>query len=205
MDASGKDGTVRRVHGAPSTRMVMRVASFKAPSTREDWPTTSCGASRAELPERGQIGVFNRSHYEDVLVVRVEGLAPEEVWRPRYEIIRDWESGLDHEGTTVLKILLHISKEAQAERFAARLKDPRKNWKFNVDDVEKRRKWDEYMEAYAEAIQRTGTRRAPWHIVPADHKWVRNVVVTELVLDALEGMDLTYPELDPALRDVTIT
>ncbi len=203
MDASGKDGTVRRCMESFNP-MIIRVASFKAPSTRE-LAHDFLWRVAAELPERGQIGVFNRSHYEDVLVVRVEKLAPEEVWRPRYEIIRDWESGLDHEGTTVLKILLHISKEAQAERFEARVKDPRKNWKFNVDDVEKRRKWDEYMEAYAEAIQRTGTKRAPWHIVPADHKWVRNVVVTELVLDALEGMDLTYPELDPALRDVTIT
>jgi PPK2 family polyphosphate:nucleotide phosphotransferase len=202
MDASGKDGTVRRCTD-PFNPMGLRVASFKAPSARE-LAHDFLWRIKLELPERGQIGIFNRSHYEDVLVVRVENLVPERVWRSRYEIINGFERGLSEEGTTVLKVFLHISPEEQAERFRARITDPRKNWKFNVDDLEKRKHWDEYMAAYAEALERTSTEWAPWHVVPADRKWVRNVVVTELLVDALEGMDLEYPPLDPALRDVTV-
>ena len=203
MDASGKDGTVRRCM-EPFNPMQMRVAAFKAPSARE-LAHDFLWRIHMELPERGQIGVFNRSHYEDVLVVRVEGLAPEKVWRPRFDIINGWEAGLEHEGTTLLKIFLHISPEEQAKRFRERVLDPHKNWKFNLDDLAKRERWDEYMEAYAEALSRTSTKRAPWHIVPADRKWARNVVVTELLMDALERMDPQYPPLDPALRGVAIT
>ncbi|MEW6581504.1 MAG: PPK2 family polyphosphate kinase [Actinomycetota bacterium] len=198
MDASGKDGTVRRCIGALNPMMV-RITSFKAPTTQELAHDFLWRVTR-ELPGRGQVGVFNRSHYEDVLVVRVEGLAPEEVWRPRYEAINAWERNLVSEGTAIVKIFLHISREEQAERFLQRLRDPRKNWKFNVDDLAKRERWDDYMEAYEDALQRTSTSWAPWHVVPADHKWARDAIVTEILADTLEGMDLRYPPLAPEVR-----
>jgi polyphosphate kinase 2 (PPK2 family) len=146
------------------------------------------------------VGVFNRSHYEDVLVVRVESLVPESTWRPRYDAINAWESNLVNEGTTIVKLFLHISKEEQAERFLKRLEDPRKNWKFSPDDIAKRERWDDYMEAYREMLERTSTRWAPWHVVPADRKWVRDAVVSEILADTLVGMGLEYPPLDPEVE-----
>jgi PPK2 family polyphosphate:nucleotide phosphotransferase len=184
--------------------MLLRVAAFKAPSARE-LAHDFLWRIKLELPERGQIGIFNRSHYEDVLVPRVDKLVPKHVWRGRYDIINGFERGLTEEGTTILKVFLHISPEEQADRFRARISDPRKNWKFTVDDLEKRKQWADYMKAYADALERTSTEWAPWHVVPADRKWVRNVVITELLVDALGGMHLEYPPLDPALRDVTVT
>jgi PPK2 family polyphosphate:nucleotide phosphotransferase len=203
MDASGKDGTVRRCMD-PFNPMLLRVAAFKAPSARE-LAHDFLWRIKIELPERGQIGIFNRSHYEDVLVPRVDKLVPKHVWRSRYDIINGFERGLTEEGTTILKVFLHLSPEEQAERFRARISDRRKNWKFTVDDLEKRKQWDDYMKAYADALERTSTDWAPWHVVPADRKWVRNVVITELLVDALGGMHLEYPPLDPALRNVTVT
>ena len=203
MDASGKDGTVRRCIG-PINPMAVRIAAFKAPTATElehDFLWRISG----ELPERGQVGVFNRSHYEDVLVVRVEGLAPERVWRPRYDAIAAWERHLDNEGTTVVKLFLNISPEEQAKRFEARITDPTKRWKFNADDLAKRIRWDEYMEAYAEALERTSTEWAPWYVIPANHKWVRNAVVTEILVHVLDGMDLEWPPIDPALASARVT
>jgi polyphosphate kinase 2 (PPK2 family) len=157
------------------------------------------------LPERGEIGIFNRSHYEDVLVVRVEELVPKPVWKYRYEAINDFEAHLANEGTIVVKCFLHISEDAQAERFRERLADPAKNWKFNADDLAKRAKWGEYMNAYRAMLEKTSTKGAPWHIVPGDHKWVRDAVVTDILTRTLEGLELEWPELAPELRALTIS
>jgi PPK2 family polyphosphate:nucleotide phosphotransferase len=198
MDASGKDGTVRRCIGVLNPMMV-RIAAFKAPTSQELAHDFLWRIAR-EIPARGQVGVFNRSHYEDVLVVRVESLVPESTWRPRYDAICAWERNLANEGTTIVKLFLHISKEEQAERFLKRLEDPRKNWKFSPDDIAKRERWDDYMEAYREMLERTSTRWAPWHVVPADRKWVRDAVVSEVLAEALVGMGLEYPPLDPEVE-----
>lgn len=203
MDASGKDGAVKKCIG-PANPMMVRVASFKAPTSQELAHDFLWRITR-ELPARGQLGVFNRSHYEDVLVVRVENIVPEKIWRPRYDAINAWEQNLANEGTTIVKLFLHISKEEQAERFQKRLEDPRKNWKFNVDDLAKREKWDEYMDAYREMLERTSTRWAPWHVIPADRKWVRDAAITEILAQTLEGLKLEYPPLDPAIQGLRIT
>jgi PPK2 family polyphosphate:nucleotide phosphotransferase len=195
MDASGKDGTVRRCIGTLNPMMV-RVASFKVPTAQELAHDFLWRITR-ELPARGQLGVFNRSHYEDVLVVRVEKIVPKAVWQPRFDAINAWERNLVAEGTAILKLFLHVSPEEQAERFLERLRDPRKNWKFNVDDLAKRDGWKAYMAAYEETLERTSTRWAPWHVIPGDRKWARDAIVTELLADTLEGMKLEYPPLDP--------
>jgi len=202
MDASGKDGTVKRCIGVLNPMMV-RIASFKAPTSQELAHDFLWRITR-ELPGRGQIGVFNRSQYEDVLVVRVESLVPEKVWRPRYEAINAWERNLAAEGTVIVKMFLHISKEEQAERFRERLSDPRKKWKFSPEDLAKREKWDDYMEAYREMLARTSTKWAPWHVIPGDRKWVRDAVVAEILADTLEGLGLDYPTLAPEIARLSV-
>jgi PPK2 family polyphosphate:nucleotide phosphotransferase len=204
MDASGKDGTVKHCFGklSPST---LRIASFKGPTPEELAHDFLWRISR-ELPRRGQIGVFNRSHYEDVLVVRVEELVPRERWEPRYEAINAFEEHLVREGTVIVKVFLHVSQEEQAERFQERLEDPTKRWKFDAADLDKRAKWDAYMEAYRVMLERTSTQSAPWHVVPADRPWLRNHVVTALLVDALDDLGLAWPDLDPAVaKDARIT
>ena len=156
------------------------------------------------LPQRGEIGIFNRSHYEDVLVVRVEELAPKQVWKKRYESINAFEQHLANEGTIVVKLFLHISRKEQAERFRERISNPQKNWKFSPDDLAKREKWDDYMTAYRAVLERTSTKTAPWYVVPADHKWVRDAVVTDVVTRTLEGLDLKWPELAPEVRGLVV-
>ena len=192
MDAGGKDGTVKHVFTGVNPAG-MSVSSFKAPSHKE-LAHDFLWRVHLRVPERGQIGVFNRSHYEDVLVVRVDGLAPESVWRPRYEAIADFERNLAREGTTIVKFFLHISKEEQAERLQARLDDPEKHWKFNPADLEARDQWDDYQDAYAEAIERTSTDDAPWFVVPADRKWYRNWVVSTVLVETLERLDPRFPD-----------
>jgi PPK2 family polyphosphate:nucleotide phosphotransferase len=203
MDASGKDGAVKKCIGVVNPMMI-RIASFKAP-TSQDLAHDFLWRITRELPGRGQLGVFNRSHYEDVLVVRVENIVSESMWRPRYDAINAWEQNLANEGTTIVKFFLHISKAEQAERFQKRLEDPRKNWKFNADDLDKREKWEDYMAAYEEMLERTSTKQAPWHIIPADRKWVRDAAITEVLASTLEAMKLEYPPLDPAVRNLRIT
>jgi PPK2 family polyphosphate:nucleotide phosphotransferase len=183
--------------------MGVHAVAFKAPNDA-DLAHDFLWRIQRELPERGDIGIFNRSHYEDVLIVRVEELVPEKVWRPRYSSIRSFEEHLSDEGTTIVKLFLHISKEEQAERFRARLTDPTKNWKFNVADVDVRKRWDDYQVAYAEAISRTSTEPAPWFIVPADRKWYRDWVVATILVDVLEKMDPMFPEPAPGLSQVKI-
>lgn len=202
MDASGKDGTVKHCLG-PLNPMAVHVTSFKAPTSNELahdflWRVHSA------CPGRGEVGIFNRSHYEDVLIVRVESLVPEDVWSRRYDAINAFERNLVDEGTVVLKLWLNMSKEEQALQMQERLSDPNKNWKFNLDDLEKRKKWDEYMEAYRVMLERTSTDWAPWHVIPADRKWVRNLVVSELLVDALEGLGMEWPRLDPKIRKMKI-
>ncbi len=202
MDAGGKDGTVKRVFRAMNP-MGIEATAFKAPNDAElahDFLWRIHGA----LPERGKVGIFNRSHYEDVLVVRVAELVPEAVWRPRYDAIRCFEEMLTSEGTNVVKLFLHISREEQAERFRARLGDPAKNWKFNAGDLEVRARWDDYREAYADAMEETSTARAPWYVVPADRKWYRDWAVSRILVDALEAMDPRYPPPAEGLEDIVI-
>ena len=152
----------------------------------------------------GMIHVFNRSHYEDVLVVRVKDLAPEPLWRSRYDSINDFEAGLAAEGTTIVKFFLHISKEEQAERFRKRLENPEKHWKFRRADLEERAHWDEYQEAFEEALTRTSTAVAPWYVIPADHKWYRDWALLTVLVETLRKMDPQYPAPEEDLAGIVV-
>ncbi len=190
-DTSGKDGTIRKVFDALDP-LGISITSFKAPTPQELAHDYLWRVHQA-VPARGTIGVFNRSHYEDVLVVRVHGLVPESVWRPRYDQINRFERTLTENGVTILKFFLHISREEQRERLLARLKDPKKYWKFSAGDLGERERWDDYTAAYEEMLARTSTAEAPWYVVPADKKYLRDVLVAQVVADALEGMRPEYP------------
>jgi len=192
MDTSGKDGAIKQVLQSVNPPGV-QTANFKAPSAEELAHDFLLRVHHV-VPQRGHIGVFNRSHYEDVLVVRVLELQPEKVWRPRYEQINAFEKILAENHTVVLKFFLHISKEEQAERLRARLRDPHKNWKFERGDLEMRKRWDAFQEAYEEAINRCSTKDAPWHIIPANRKWYRDYVIAKLVVEALEKLHLQWPK-----------
>jgi PPK2 family polyphosphate:nucleotide phosphotransferase len=196
-DASGKDGTLRRVFG-PLDPLGVTATSFKAP-TEEELRHDFLWRIHRAVPGRGTIGVFNRSHYEDVLVVRVRKLAPESVWRPRYEQINLFERIVVENDTVVLKFVLHISREEQRERLLARLNDPEKYWKFNAGDLAERELWDDYTEAYREMLARTSTRAAPWYIVPADSKRVRDALVARTIVETLERMNPRWPGPPPEL------
>lgn len=202
LDAGGKDGTVKHVFKGVNPAGV-RVVSFKAPSEVELAHDFLWRVHR-EVPARGEIGVFNRSHYEDVLVARVDKLVPEDVWRPRYDAIWAWEQHLAAEGTTVVKIHLHISREEQAERLQARVDDPTKHWKMRLADLDVRHRWDDYRDAYTEAVERTTTDAAPWFVVPADRKWYRNWAVSTILVDTLERLDPQYPASPDDLTGVRI-
>ena len=196
MDGGGKDGAIDHVFSGVNPQGCA-VTSFKVPSTEEQSHDYLWRIHKA-TPARGMIGIFNRSHYESVLVERVKKLAPRELWSMRYASINSFEKLLAQEGTTILKFFLHISWEEQKRRMEARLKDPGKNWKFSPSDLKERRRWDDYMEAYEDALQKCSTKAAPWYIVPADHKWYRNWVVSDVIVRALEKLDLKYP---PPLKD----
>ena len=203
MDGSGKDSTVKHCLGAISP-MQVRIASFKAPTSTE-LAHDFLWRVHAVLPERGQVGIFNRSHYEDVLVVRVESLAPADLIERRYDAINQFEEHLVDEGTLIVKFHLHISKEEQATQLRERISDPTKNWKFDVADLDKRKKWDEYENAYEIMLERTSTKHAPWHCVPCDHRWVRNAVVTDVLVATLDGLQMHWPELPPEIKSLQIT
>ena len=190
-DSSGKDGTIRKVFG-PLDPLGIVVSSFKAPTPLELAHDFLWRVHQA-VPPRGLIGIFNRSHYEDVLVVRVRQLVPERVWRGRYEQINRFERNLVESGTTILKFFLHISRAEQRERLLARLEEPEKFWKFNPGDLEDRKRWDDYTAAAEEMLARTSTETAPWYVVPADRKPIRDVLVAETIVAALERMDPKYP------------
>lgn len=202
MDTGGKDGSIKRIAGAFNPQGV-RVASFKAP-TKEELAHDFLWRVHRELPGRGMIGVFNRSHYEDVLVVRVKGLAPEKIWRPRYGHIRDFERLVADSGIVILKFFLHISKKEQRRRLEARLEDPSKHWKFNPGDLVERKLWPRYQEAYEEALSETSRRRAPWYIVPADHKWHRDAAIARVIVKTLESLSPRYPPSPPGLEKIKI-
>lgn len=202
MDAGGKDGTIRRVFQGVNPQGV-RVTSFKAPS-KEELAHDFLWRVHKAVPARGMIGVFNRSHYEDVLIVRVDSLVPELVWRSRFEQINQFEKLLSDTGTKLLKFYLHISKEEQRERFQARVDDPEKHWKFSLEDLDKRKQWDQYMEAYEEMLRLTTTNWAPWYVIPADQKWYRNLAVVRVIVEALEGLDPQYPQPGTDLSQVVV-
>jgi PPK2 family polyphosphate:nucleotide phosphotransferase len=209
MDAAGKDSVIEHVMSGVNPQGC-QVYSFKQPSSEELdhdflWRTTRC------LPERGRIGVFNRSYYEEVLVVRVHpqilaiqklppALVADRIWKQRYEDIGAFERYLSRNGTVVRKFFLNVSKEEQRQRFLARLDQPEKNWKFAAADVEERQHWDEYMKAYEKMIEATTSEEAPWHVIPADHKWFTRLAVADVIVETLEGLDLHFPEVSEAQR-----
>jgi PPK2 family polyphosphate:nucleotide phosphotransferase len=199
-DASGKDGTIKHVFGSVNPQGC-RVTTFKAP-TEQELRHHFLWRIRRALPERRMIGIFNRSHYEDVLIVRVHGLVPRTVWEGRYEEINRFERKLVRSGTTVVKVLLHISFEEQRERLLARLRDPTKRWKFNPEDLHERERWTEYQEAYEAMLEGCSNDEAPWHVVPADRKWYRNWAMGRLLLETLERMAPQYPEPNLNLEEL---
>jgi PPK2 family polyphosphate:nucleotide phosphotransferase len=210
MDAAGKDSAIKHVMSGVNPQGC-QVTSFKAPSAEELDHDYLWRCQRA-LPERGRIGIFNRSHYEEVLVVRVHPQIlqgqqlPEavkndkDIWNKRYRQIRDWEQTLTENGTHILKFFLNVSKEEQKKRFLDRIDEPEKNWKFSAGDARERAVWDDYMRAYEDAISATSTENAPWHIVPADKKWFTRLAVSEIIVQKLKSMDLKYPEVSDAER-----
>jgi PPK2 family polyphosphate:nucleotide phosphotransferase len=209
MDAAGKDGAIKHVMSGVNPQGC-QVYSFKQPSERELqhdllWRTTLC------LPERGHIGIFNRSYYEEVLVVRVhpellenEKLPPplvtKNIWKDRFDDIRKFEQHMTRNGTVIRKFFLHVSREEQRRRFLARLEEPEKNWKFSASDVRERKYWNDYQDAYEEMIRNTAVKDAPWYVVPADHKWFTRLVISAVIVDTLEELHPSYPKVDPAKR-----
>jgi PPK2 family polyphosphate:nucleotide phosphotransferase len=205
MDAAGKDSAIEHVMSGVNPQGC-QVVAFKAPSA-EELDHDYLWRCQVALPERGKIGIFNRSHYEEVLVVRVH---PEilkaqqlpddiknspDIWQQRYRQIREWERTLTENRTAVLKFFLHVSKEEQKKRFLKRIQQPEKNWKFSARDVKERELWNEYMDAYRETMQATSTDDAPWYIIPADKKWFTRLAVSEIMVEKLESMNLTYPQI----------
>jgi len=209
MDAAGKDGIIKHVMSGVNPQGC-QVHSFKAPSDLELqhdflWRTT------LNLPERGHIGIFNRSYYEEVLVVRVHpdilksqkmppSLVSKKIWDERFEDICDFERHMTRNGTVIRKFFLNLSKKEQKQRFLARLEEPEKNWKFSAADIHERKYWDDYQDAYEDMIRNTATENAPWYVVPADNKWFTRMVVSTVLVDTLENLDLSYPKVDPAKR-----
>lgn len=209
MDAAGKDGIIKHVMSGVNPQGC-QVYSFKAPSDLELqhdflWRTTRC------LPERGHIGIFNRSYYEEVLVVRVhpeilkgekmpDSLITKKIWDERFEDIRSFERHMARSGTVIRKFFLHVSRKEQKQRFLARLEEPEKNWKFSAADIRERQYWDDYQEAYEDMIRNTASEHAPWYVVPADNKWFTRLVVSSVIVDTLESLGLAYPKVDDAKR-----
>jgi PPK2 family polyphosphate:nucleotide phosphotransferase len=192
IDGGGKDSTIRHVCSAFNPQGCT-VTAFKAPSA-EELRRDYLWRVHQRVPGRGEVGIFNRSHYEDVLVVRVDELVPKDVWRRRYDEINAFERQLVHAGIGVVKIFLHISREEQRQRFQERLDDPRKHWKFDPSDLHKRAQWPQYLRACEDVLRRCSTRHAPWYVVPANRKWLRDLVVARILLDALEALPLEWPK-----------
>ncbi len=202
MDTGGKDGAIEHVFSGINPQGCS-VTAFKAP-TPEELAHDFLWRIHAAVPPRGMIGIFNRSHYESVLVERVKKLVPEKVWSRRYEQINSFEKLLAHESVTIMKFYLHISKKEQKKRLEARLKNPEKVWKFNPDDLKGRALWDDYMDAYQDAIRKCSTADAPWYVVPADHKWFRNWVVSDTIVRTLEKLHLELPPPPPGIEKIQI-
>ncbi|MBL8132107.1 MAG: polyphosphate kinase 2 family protein [Anaerolineae bacterium] len=202
MDAGGKDGAIKHVFDAVNPQGV-GVTAFKQP-TPEELAHDFLWRVHPHVPPKGYIGIFNRSHYEDVLVVRVNQLVPQEVWEKRYEHINAFERLIAERGTRILKFFLHISRDEQKRRFQERLDDPSKQWKFAMGDLPIREQWDDYMKAYEAVLTRCHTEAAPWHVVPANKKWYRDLVITQSIVQALEEMEVRYPDPEPGLESVVI-
>ncbi|MEJ7846219.1 MAG: PPK2 family polyphosphate kinase [Acidimicrobiales bacterium] len=202
LDAGGKDGTIGHVFRGLNPQGV-RVTPFKAP-TPQELAHDFLWRAHAAVPAQGEIAVFNRSHYEDVLVVRVKDIVAEAVWRARYDHIRAFEANLVDAGTTIVKVFLHISRDEQRERLQARLDDPAKHWKFNVADLEDRARWPAYEAAFEEAIAETSTAGAPWYVVPADRKWYRNWAIGRILVETLEHMNPQFPAPEAPLDGITV-
>ena len=202
MDTGGKDGAIRRVFDGVNPQGV-KVASFKVPTPEEMAHDYLWRAHKVALAN-GELVIFNRSHYEDVLVVRVHNYVPKEVWSKRYEQINAFERLLAENGTTILKFFLHISKDEQKERLQARLDDPTKHWKFSLGDLGERKLWDDYQAAYEDALNKTSTEYAPWYVVPANRKWYLDLVISKVLVETLEGLKMKYPEPKDDLSGVVI-
>ena len=194
MDTSGKGGAIRHAIGLVDPQGV-RIKAFKAP-TEEERNQHFLARIEREVPGPGMIGIFDRSHYEDVLVVRVNGLVPDETWQARYAEINDFEQRLVDDGTVLIKCFLHISSAEQKDRLLARLEDPSKHWKYNPGDVDVRARWDDYQAAYTDALERCSTQHAPWYVIPSDRKWYRNWAVAQLLTEHLRALDLEWPAAD---------
>jgi len=202
IDAGGKDGTIGHVMSGLNPQGVT-VTSFKVPEGAEKRHDYLWRVHNA-VPEWGKIGIFNRSHYEDVLVVRVHNLVPKPVWSRRYQQINDFERMLSDNGVRIVKFLLYISKAEQAKRFKLRLQDKSKNWKFSDADLKEREYWRQYIDAYEEALRKCSTEWAPWYVIPANHKWFRNLAVSDILVDELENMRLKYPKPAEDLSKIRI-
>ncbi|MBI5934701.1 MAG: polyphosphate kinase 2 family protein [Chloroflexi bacterium] len=202
MDTGGKDGVIRRVFDGVNPQGV-RVAAFKVP-TEEELAHDYLWRVHKVVPGKGEIVIFNRSHYEDVLVVRVHNIVPRATWKQRYEQINAFERHLAETGTTILKFYLHIDRDEQKERLQARLDDPAKHWKFRLGDLEERKLWPDYMKAYEDALSKTSTEHAPWYIVPANRKWYRDLVISTVLVDTLKKLDMKYPAPEDDLTNVVI-
>jgi PPK2 family polyphosphate:nucleotide phosphotransferase len=202
MDTSGKDGTIRHVMSGLSP-LGVQVHAFKAP-TQEELAHDFLWRVHKVVPPHGAIGIFNRSHYEDVLVVRVHDLVKPKVWKDRFKQINHFERTLVKNNTILLKFFLHISADEQKNRLEERLADPTRYWKFSMHDVEERRFWDDYQKAYEDALENCSTKHAPWHIVPANHKWYRNLKVAETIVKALGDLDMKYPDASVDLSRIVI-
>jgi PPK2 family polyphosphate:nucleotide phosphotransferase len=194
MDTGGKDGCIKHVFSRIDPQGI-HVRSFKKPS-EEELSYDFLWRVHSKVPHRGQLVIFNRSHYEDIIAVRVKKIYPDEVWKRRQRHVIEFERMLAEEGTTIVKIFLHISKEEQKKRLESRLQNPRKHWKFNPDDLADRARWEEFMGAYEDVISKTSTEFAPWYIVPADRKWYRNLCVARIMLDTLKKLNMDFPAID---------
>ena len=192
LDAGGKDGVIKHVIGSMNPDGC-RVANFKEPSQGE-LAHDFLWRIEAQTPKKGEVAIFNRSHYEDVLIVRVHNLVPREIWSKRFDAINDFERRHIENGTRILKFFLHISKEEQLKRFAQRLDDPAKRWKISEADYEEREYWDDYMRAYEDAIARCNTEESPWFVIPADHKWFRDLAISEIIVATMESMKIQVPQ-----------
>ena len=199
MDAGGKDGLIRSVMSIFNPQGC-QVTSFKAPSL-DELDHDYLWRIHHVVPRKGEIGIFNRSHYEDVLVVRVHNLVPKDAWKPRYEQINDFENYLAENNVIIRKFYLHISKKEQEERILKRLLDPKKNWKFSVEDLKERDFWNDYMGAFEEVLSKCSTKQAPWYIIPANKKWYRNIVVARILVETLEGLNMKWPQPSPEVKE----
>lgn len=202
MDTGGKDGCIKHVFSRIDPQGI-HVRSFKKPS-EEELAHDFLWRVHSKVPRNGQLVIFNRSHYEDIIAVKVKKLFPEKVWKQRFRHVIDFERMLAEEGTTIVKIYLHISKDEQKERLESRLVNPDKHWKFNPDDLKDRALWPDFMETYEEVLSKTSTEHAPWYVVPANRKWYRNLVVARIMLDTMKRLDMKFPEIDWDPAQITV-